>query len=99
MANMKTGSTTIHKILGNVPNGTDQFIRTRIVSQHSRHTKPIGKHATYREIANYFRSNPHLGDINTYRIFGYVREPCERMLSAYYHEIKQGQIKNVLKNT
>ena len=74
LANPKTGSTSVHTLL----NDKESIIRCT-----SKKEKPFGKHDTYLQVKNYL-SSINL-NINDFFIFGFIREPIDRMKSVINH--------------
>jgi hypothetical protein len=82
IANMKTASTTIHHLL--------KKDNPDIISFKSVHTKPIGKHDNYIKIKNYLKYLNY--NIDDFYIFGFIREPSDRLISCFKHDIKGNYI-------
>lgn len=77
IANMKTASTTIHYLL--------KKDNPDLISMKSVKTKPIGKHDNYNKIKFFLKT--HNLNIDNFYIFGFIREPCDRMQSCFNHDI------------
>lgn len=78
IANKKTGSTTIHNYLKRFSSNHS------IYSKKSIFDKPIGKHDSYLKIKSYLESINV--NIDKYYIFGFIRNPCDRIKSCYKYE-------------
>ena len=80
IANQKTGSTSVHDYYIN------SLSKNSIYSARSIHSKPIGKHDNYRTIKQYLDKSGF--NIDDFYIFGFIRNPVERIKSCFLYEKK-----------
>lgn len=81
LANMKCGSTTLHKLLAPYAD---------IISCQSIFQKPVGKHDNAREVKHFIESLGYQWD--DFYVFTTIREPFSRIQSCYNYEIKCGYL-------
>jgi hypothetical protein len=77
IANMKTASTLIHKLL--------KQDKPDLISMRTIYETPIGKHDNYMRIKKYLKTINY--EIDDFYIFGFVREPCDRLISCFKHDL------------
>ena len=78
IANKKTGSTSLHSYF------KKHLSNNFIYSIESINDNPLGKHDSYLDIKN-FLSDINI-NIDTFYIFGFVRDPIDRIKSCYKYE-------------
>lgn len=101
IANKKTGSTSIHRFLAKKYEKNNELSSNRshaLISMKTIFDRPIGKHDTYLQIKQFINSHKKYGNINDYFIFGFIREPCDRLLSSYKYEGQKIGFEQYVKN-
>jgi len=90
IANEKTGSTSFHNYYKNF------LSNDKIYSARSKNTRPIGKHFNYQNIKNYLDKRKI--NIDDFYIFGFIRNPVERIKSCFCYEKMRKRHKYYINN-
>jgi hypothetical protein len=81
LANMKCGSTTLHKLLTPFAD---------LIADSSIFQKPIGKHDNARQVKSYIESQGYKWE--DFYVFTTIRNPLPRIVSCYNFEIQCGYL-------
>lgn len=81
LANMKCGSTTLHKLLKPYAD---------LISDISIFQKPIGKHDNARQVKSYIETLGYKWE--DFYVFTTIRDPLTRIISCYNFEIQCGYL-------